>query len=538
MTEMLHDGLNNEKFVVIERTSTAEYPQAPPFSPHENYPENHFGEVGTHRNVVYEAVRSCFRASGLDSDNYGRPEWNPLRGLILPGQTVLLKPNLVKELHPRDPDGWQYVLTHGSVIRAVADYVWKALQGKGKIVVADAPQTDSSFAEIVRKLGLDQIESFYRSHGLDFSLVDLRKEEWISKDDVILSRRAIPGDPAGCIPFDLGEASEFAGHAGAGNYYGADYDAGVVNYHHSEGRHEYLIAGSAIDCDVIFSLPKLKTHKKAGITASLKNLVGINGDKNWLPHHTEGDPATGGDEHPDSHGRHKTERALVPYFNKLSLSMPGIGPWVHRHARRIGRHFFGDTDEVVRSGNWWGNDTVWRMSLDLNKIVLYGNRDGTMREAVPENRKRHLVMVDGVIAGEGRGPLNPDPVRAGILIFGMHPASVDATCAYLMGFDPDRIPIVRQSFRCRHFPLAEWNWSDVSVISTQPEWNGLLKEIPEKSTFHFKPHFGWVGHIERTYDREVSEDAAYAKSTGNQSSPQFSASTSTSEIKDHFEVGR
>lgn len=522
-------GMQNEKVVVVEKTSTTIYPSNPPFSPHENYPENYFAEITTQPNAIYEGVRACFRTARLDSENYDTPDWNPLRGLIQPGQTVLLKPNMVKELHPRDPDGWQYVLTHGSVVRAVADYVWKALQNNGKIVVADAPQTDSSFAEMVRKLGLDQIESFYRSRGLDFSLVDLRKEEWISKDNVILSRRKLPGDPAGCIPFDMGESSEFSGHSGAGNYYGADYDAGVVNYHHSQGRQEYLIAGSAIDCDVIFSLPKLKTHKKAGITASLKNLVGINGDKNWLPHHTEGDPAFGGDEHPDFSGKHRTERALVPYFNKLSLSVPGIGPWVHRHARRIGRHFFGNTDEVVRSGNWWGNDTVWRMALDLNKIALYGNRDGTMRSAVPANRKRHLVMVDGVIAGEGRGPLNPDPVQAGILIFGLHPGSVDATCAYLMGFDPELIPIVRESFRCRHYPLAEWNWSDVSLVSTHPEWNGLLREIPDEATFHFRPHFGWSGHIERIDNNKDSQDSGHPASNGNHS--HLSAPTSTSPAK-------
>ena len=32
------------------------------------------------------------------------------------------------------------------------------------------------------------------------------------------------------------------------------------------------------------SLPKLKTHKKAGITCALKNLIGINGNKEYLPH--------------------------------------------------------------------------------------------------------------------------------------------------------------------------------------------------------------------------------------------------------------
>jgi hypothetical protein len=166
-------------------------------------------------------------------------------------------------------------------------------------VLADAPQTDASFSEMVKLLGLDAIRDFYVARGISFELIDLRQEEWTTRGDVVVERRKLAPNPYGSIAFNLGQASEFADHTGAGHYYGADYDAGVVNHHHSGGRHEYLIAGCAIKCDVVFSLPKWKTHKKAGITASLKNLVGVNADKNWLPHHTEGAPARGGDEHPN-----------------------------------------------------------------------------------------------------------------------------------------------------------------------------------------------------------------------------------------------
>jgi uncharacterized protein (DUF362 family) len=403
----------------------------------------------------------------------------------------------VKERHPRDPEGWRYVLTHGSVVRAVADYVFRALEGRGKVVLADAPQTDSSFTRISELLGLDELRRFYAERGLTLEVLDLRLEEWTEREGVIVERRSLPGDPLGGIAYDLGDASEFVGHAGGGRYYGADYDAAEVNRHHTGGRHEYMIAGSAIHCDVLFSLPKLKTHKKAGVTASLKNLVGVNGNKNWLPHHTEGDPSRGGDEHPRPGLAHRTERMLVSGFRRLSLKVPGVGPWIHRRARSVGRHVFGDTEDVVRSGNWRGNDTVWRMCLDLNKLILYGNPDGTLRPPLPSNRKRHYSLVDGIVAGEGSGPLNPDPVEAGVLVFGVHPVSVDAACAYLMGFDPDRVPIIRQAFRCRGFPLAEWGWRDVSLTSNVPEWNGPLADVESESTYHFRPHFGWTGHVER-----------------------------------------
>ena len=491
-------NLFDAKSVAVWKGTEANYPTQPPFHPNLNYPEYSFGTVGSEPNVAYESVRSCFHAAGLDAENRGTAAWSPLRNLVHPGETVLLKPNLVKEFHPRDPSGWQYVMTHGSVIRAVADYVWKALEGKGKIILGDGPHTDSSFDAVVRVLGLDSIRDFYRGQGLDFELVDLRQDEWTTQDGVIVSRRQRPGDPRGYVAFDLAGASEFSNHEAKGRYVGGDYDTGELNRHHSGGRHEYLIAGSAMQCDVIFSLPKLKTHKKAGITVSLKNLVGINGDRNWLPHHTEGDPSNGGDEHPSPSLKHKSERRLVPLFYQMSRHIPVAGPWLHRQARRVGRMFFGDTDTVIRSGNWWGNETTWRMCLDLNKLVLYGNKDGTLRQGTPENRKRHYVLVDGIIAGEGRGPMNPDPVPAGVILFGIHPASVDAACAYLMGFDPDCLPIVRQAFLCRQYPLTEWGWQDLRLTSNCADWNGTLASIKDESTFHFEPHFGWKGHIERS----------------------------------------
>jgi uncharacterized protein (DUF362 family) len=474
----------------------AQYPTEAPFHPSERYPE-YDGPVATGENAAYSAVRSVFRLAGIDQANYGTKAWNPLGEWIRPGQFVLLKPNFVKERHPRDAEGWRYVMTHGSVIRAVADYVFRALDGRGKVMLADGPQSDSSFDDVVGVLSLREVAEHFRAQGLDFELVDLRQHQWSNVNEVIVARMDLPGDPNGYVALNLGPASEFVGHRGAGNYYGADYDSDKLNSHHTGGKHEYLLSGSAIKCDVLFSLPKLKTHKKAGITASLKNLVGVNGDKNWLPHHTEGSKRSGGDEHPDPGLKHRFERKAAAKLRRLSLALPGVGPWIHMRARRAGKHVFGDTETVIRSGNWWGNDTVWRMCLDLNKAIAYGNADGTFRTAGPENRKTHLVLVDGIIAGEGNGPMNPDPVAAGVVLFGANPPSVDAACARLMGFDIEKIPIVRQAFHCEHYPLAEWDWRDIHVVCNEAPWNRRLCDVETESTLHFKPHFGWKGHVEQ-----------------------------------------
>ncbi len=284
--------------VAVHRSLGVGYPEDAPFHPGELYPEAPFPDTQAVPNRVYSSVRELFRLQGIDADRYGSPEWNPLGSLIEPGMTVLIKPNLIKENHPRDPEGWRYMMTHGSVVRAVCDYVAIALNGSGRIVIADAPQTDSSFDKIVRILRLDAIRDYFTSRGLDLRLVDLRKFEWESRDDVVVSRRDLAGDPEGYVEFNLGRRSYFYGCEGEGHYYGADYDTAQINEHHRGETHEYVIAGSAIKCDVFINLPKMKTHKKTGVTLSLKNLVGINGDKNYLPHYTEGTPKNGGDQFP------------------------------------------------------------------------------------------------------------------------------------------------------------------------------------------------------------------------------------------------
>ncbi len=428
----------NPRQVVLSRAEAAEYPSAAPFHPDEQFPEYGFGSgavTTSERNVAYRAVRQALQLSGCDGARFGTADWNPLGEFIRPGQLVLLKPNLVKETHPRDPNGWLYTITHGSIIRAVADYAFKALAGRGTVVVADAPQTDSSFDAMVRLLELNQIQEFYRRQNLDFELTDLRKEQWTCEGEVITNRRKLAGDPRGYVAFDLADRSEFHQHGGAGRYFGADYDDGEVNRHHSGGKHEYLLAGTAIKCDVFINLPKLKTHKKAGITVNLKNLVGVNGDKNWLPHHTVGTPVNGGDQFPAPTLKRSIEHRAAQMLRKLALAAPGVGPWLLQRARKAGKPIFGDTSKVIRSGNWFGNDTTWRMCLDLNKLVLYGNSDGTLRPPDATQRKTYLSFVDGIIGGQGDGPMDPDPLESKVVLFGLSPVSVDAAAGILMGFD-------------------------------------------------------------------------------------------------------
>ena len=54
-----------------------------------------------------------------------------------------------------------------------------------------------------------------------------------------------------------------------------------------------------------------------------------------------------------------------------------------------------------------------------------------------------FAIVDGIVGMEGNGPIQGDPRRAGVLLFGDDLVAVDASAARLMGIAPEKVPYLR-----------------------------------------------------------------------------------------------
>ena len=167
--------------------------------------------------------------------------------------------------------------------------------------------------------------------------------------------------------------------------------------------------------------------------------------------------------------------------------------------KKAGRLFFGDTQKIVRSGNWHGNDTCWRMVLDLNKCLFDFDGSGQARK----KPLRYLAVVDGIVGGEGNGPMAPDRKPCGTIIAGTHPASVDITAATLMGFNWQDIRLLKNAFAIKKRNFVPFTKGNIQVTSNKAEWNGPLSKITD--WFEFVPHFGWLGAIERNNNSKLSE---------------------------------
>jgi len=408
---------------------------------------------------------------------------------IRPGMRVVLKPNWVRQGHWLDENDWLALITHPHVMSAVLRVTLKRLNGSGQILICDGPQTDSSFAKILARYPLTEWESLCMRAGVGLQVLDLREDEWVTKRETVIMRRKLPGDPLGSTEVNLsGPWSEFYGHKGSDKgFYGADYNISETNAAHNGEDNLYRVSRSVMTADVFINLPKLKTHLKAGITASLKNLVGINTYKNFLPHYSLGCPDEGGDQFPGVKRRQRLEAAGGKWLKQRVLTAPLLARMFSYIKPMLGRVM--GADETIRSGCWHGNDTLWRMVLDLNKILFYADPDGRMDSSKQLGRTLYFSVVDAIVAGEGNGPLRPDPLVHGHLFCGDDPVVLDTVCAQSLGFDYQLIPMLKHAWDIVCFPLTASCPDDIRIFFGSTQLG--LQEYKERITRFARPARGW-----------------------------------------------
>ena len=311
---------------------------------------------------------------------------------IKPGMTVFIKPNWVasrwRESCPHK-DTLYSVITHQAVIEAVADCTAASLNGNGEIIIGDNPSIDADFEELMQFTGIRKLLTKY---DVPCEILDLRPlvckdlKDYGKKDKMSTQS----GDPRGVVQVNLGKESLLY-NVDSTLFRGVFDEREETVAAHTGDTQLYTFSKSLYDADVYISIPKLKTHHKVGATLNLKGLVGSITEKNQLVHWRVGSPETGGDEYPDRESYLASQNAKV----------------THRGAHP-------------------GNDTIWRMVVDLYKAML-------------KRERKYFSVVDGIIAGEGKGPFCPNSKQANTLIAGDNLLAVDMVSARLMDFDPRKI---------------------------------------------------------------------------------------------------
>jgi uncharacterized protein (DUF362 family) len=152
-----------------------------------------------------------------DLDQYLHDLWNLSAMPDLKGKTVLLKPNLLDEFNNN------FAITNTSIIRSAITLLGEL--GSKQIVVGDGSAFQRDTGEVVEHSGLAQTLDYFGIQFIDLNydeLIPIRvQDEWIRNVKTL------------------------------------------------------WLPKHACEADYIISMPKLKTHHWAGVTLSLKNLLGV-----------------------------------------------------------------------------------------------------------------------------------------------------------------------------------------------------------------------------------------------------------------------
>jgi uncharacterized protein (DUF362 family) len=439
-----------------------------------------------HTSTVAESLlRSIFLLMGLDAARAGTPSWNPLGDIIPAGSRVVLKPNWV--LHANQSgQGLECLVTHPSVIEAVARYA--ALAEPSSLIVGDAPLQGCDLDALLKACRFDEVLDRLSKSGIRLKVVDFRRT--ILEGGKLGNARAEGvRDMSDYVLFDVAESSLLEDiREDAEKLRVTMYNPDLLHRTHSPGRHQYLVAREIIEADVVLNLPKLKTHMKAGVTGALKNLIGINGNKEYLPHHRKGGSTSGGDCYEGQSWLKGQAENLLDIANRrpsgsVQMLFARSSEVLLKAASKLG-------SDGNLEGGWHGNDTIWRTCLDLQRILRYGSTDGTIRDGV---QRKVFSITDAIVGGEGHGPLANTPIHSQFLSAGMNPAAVEYVNTRLMGIDPERVALIREAFGNFRWPLTSFGPSDVSV-RLEDDIVQADRILPFQRPFRLPA--GWVGACE------------------------------------------
>lgn len=483
-------GFDNHD-IAVTFTGLADYPRQVPFNPPQKYPEYRGVELDP-RNQVYTHVRETLCRLGLDKENFNTPGWNPFREVVEPGMTVFLKPNTVRHFH-LDGKNIFSIIIHASVMRPVLDYIIIALQGRGRIIIGDAQVIFGHFDEAMAISQIDQLVTWYQKQTpVPIELFDLRiyraVPSWLGGQR---GRVKVEQDNRGYKWINLGKHSHFEGIDPKVLRINIASNK-VMGLHHGPGKHEYLFPNSVLQSDAIISIPKFKTHRRTGVTMALKNHMGLPALKDTLPHFMLGSPQEGGDQYPNASARKRfhtwiRDRVEESPFIAVKGAYAGLDRlvWSTRYLKPF--------KDNVNQGMWYGNDTLWRTLLDVNRTVFYSDKEGIIRDTI---QRRYFCLMDGIVGGEGDGPISCDPVTPGVLMAGHNPVAFDAVASTLMGFDIDKIPLVKRGLE-QHSALRLFEGHRESIRVLDGNETLTLVKFGERRNLKYAAHPNWVGRVER-----------------------------------------
>lgn len=352
---------------------------------------------------------------------------------IIRSKKILLKPNWVS--HNRKEEDEICLRTHDNFLISAIEII---LENKpASITIGDSPIQGCNWEMMINPYLQETIDQLSISSYVPITIKDFRRVTFDPIKNIQTKERNPLSD---FIVFDLGKGSYLEPVSTTKPVFRVnDYDHTRLAESHTLGKHKYCVIKEPFEADVIISIPKIKTHQKTALTGALKNIVGLNGDKDFLPHHRVGGDKNGGDCYP---GRNILRRIAENTIDNANQNQGKRRYWLGHWLTAILWKLSRPKNVHNLSAGWFGNDTCWRMVMDLNKVLIYGKKDGSISV---EPQRIIYSLCDGIVGGQGDGPLNPQPLPLGIISFSNNSSLTDICMSTLMGFEYQKIPLLQSA---------------------------------------------------------------------------------------------
>jgi len=119
---------------------------------------------------------------------------------------------------------------------------------------------------------------------------------------------------------------------------------------------------------------------------------------------------------------------------------------------------------------------------------MCADKNGKMQNT---EQRRFYSVIDGIIAGENEGPLNPNTISTGIIIMGCNLFLTDLIAIKLMGFNFQKMRLMKNALMLKKYPIInKRRINEIKIISNNKTLNRLnFKEF--NLNLNFIPPPGW-----------------------------------------------
>jgi hypothetical protein len=265
----------------------------------------------------------------------------------------------------------------------------------------------------------------------------------------------------------------------------------MIKKYHTADRHAYVIASEVLQADVLINMPKPKTHRFGGVTIAMKNLVGIAANKETVPHYSVGSSAKkSGDEYEKFNVLKRLYTMVEDEFYQAwrydKTWKRRIYGRLFRSLRKPVKRMYPNEFPFHASGE--RNDTLWRSIFDLNKIIVFADKEGKMQDAP---QRKILTVADMIISGEGQGPLAPSPKPVSIIAMAENNAVFDEVITAYMGFNSEKIPQIKNIRHIQKYNFCPPLRPVIKSNLTQLEGK-TVEMLTSDDVLHFLPHSSWA----------------------------------------------